>query len=153
MAEGNPSYMHPDYLDGKVGRCFNYYNDDDWALTWPRWQLDQQTKPYSDYGYEYTGVGASRGFWRDRGFGATWLTFPTDRFEIFAWAAESRSYALGAQWVTGAIAGDNNLDLKTTFKYGIAHKFHSGQFRGMNMERGPYWKDFLEDCGLKRVGP
>jgi alpha-tubulin suppressor-like RCC1 family protein len=146
--EGNPSYLHSNYLAGKAGRYFNYYNEDDWALTWPRWQLDQQTKPDADYGYEHAGLGASRGFWRDRGFGATWLTFPTDRHEIFAWAAESRSYALGAQWVAGAV--DRNVDLKgPPFGYGQPHKFHSGQFRGTNMERRHYWEKFLVDCGLK----
>jgi hypothetical protein len=146
--EGNPSYMHMQYLNGKVGHCFNYYNENDWALTWPRWQLDQQTKPDSDYGYERGGFGAMRGFWRDRGLGATWLTFPGDRYEIFAWAAESYSYALGAQWVAGVVS--RNIDLSVDpFNYGQAHKFHSGQFRGTNAARRHYWERLLIDCGLK----
>jgi hypothetical protein len=148
--EGNPSYMHLQYLRGKVGRCFNYYNEDDWALTWPRWQLDQQTKPDANYGYEYSGTAASRGFWRDRGLGATWLSFPIDRYEIFAWAAESRSYALGAQWVSGIVG--TNVDLRSApLAYGQAHKFHSGQFRGTNMERHYYWERLLIDFGLKET--
>jgi hypothetical protein len=146
--EGSASYFAATYMQGKAGRYFNYYNEEDWALTWPRWQLDQQTKPDADYGYEHGGIGTSRGFWRDRGFGATWLTFPFDRHEVFAWAAESRSYALGSQWVSGVV--ERNLDLKAPpFGYGAAHKFHSGQFRGTNMKRRHYWEKLLIDCGLK----
>lgn len=146
--------MHPDYMTGKAGRYFNYYNDIDWALDWPRWQADQQTKPDGDYGYEYGGFAPSTGFWRDRGFGATWLTFPTDRHEIFAWAAESQSYAMGAQWVGGVITASMgvNRDLKAPpFGYTDQHKYHSGQFRGMYMERNVYWKQLLIDCGLKEA--
>jgi hypothetical protein len=152
--EGRPSYLHSDYMSGKAGRYFNYYNDVDWALNWPRWQLDQQTKPDADYGYEYAGFGSSRGFWRDRGLGATWLTFPNDRYELFAWAAEPRSYALGGQWVAGVVTGSTgtNRDLKQPpFNFGGQHKYHSGQFRGMNMERHIWWEQLLIDCGLKEA--
>jgi hypothetical protein len=154
QAEGRPSYMHPNYMDGKAGRYFNYYNDTDWALNGFHWQLDQQTKPDSDYGYEYAGSGSSTGFWRDRGLGATWLTFPTDRHEVFAWAAESRSYALGSQWVEGVVTGSTgtNRDLKRPpISYDRQRKYHSGQFRGMNMERRHYWEQLLIDCGLKEA--
>jgi Fibronectin type III domain len=147
-SERSASYFAAIYMQGKAGSYFNYYNEDDWALTWPRWQLDQQTKPDADYGYTYNGFGASEGFWRDRGTGANWLSMPADTFEIFSWAAESRSYALGAQWVSGVVA--QNVDLKgPPFLYGPAHKFHSGQFRGTNMERRHYWQKMLIDCGLK----
>jgi hypothetical protein len=153
-SEGQPSYMHSDYMSGKAGHYFNYYNDLDWALTWPRWQLNQQTKPDADYGYENSGSGASQGFWRDRGLGATWLTFPTDRYEIFSWVAESQSYSLGAQWVSGIIIGSEgeNINLRQPpFNFDREHKYHSGQFRGMNMERHYYWEQFLIDCGLKEA--
>ena len=93
QGEGRPSYMHTDYLLGKAGRYFNYYNDKDAALNWPLWQLDQQTKPDAYYGYRSSGFAPSIGFYRDPGYGATWLTFPVDRYELFAWAAESHSYA------------------------------------------------------------
>jgi alpha-tubulin suppressor-like RCC1 family protein len=154
QAEGRPSYMHPGYMSGKAGRYFNYYNDTDWALNGFHWQLDQQTKPDSDYGYEYAGLGSSTGFWQDRGLGATWLTFPNDRHEIFAWAAEPRSYALGSQWVEGVVTGSTgaSLDLKQPpISYDREHKYHSGQFRGMNMERRHYWERLLIDCGLKET--
>ncbi len=65
QSEGRPSYMHSDYLLGKAGRYFNYYNDKDAALDWPLWQLDQQTKPDAGYGYEYAGFPPSIGFYRE----------------------------------------------------------------------------------------
>jgi hypothetical protein len=143
--------MHTDYLLGKAGRYFNYYNDKDSALNWPLWQLDQQTKPNAYYGYRSSGSAAAIGFYRDPGFGATRLKFPIDRYEVFAWAAESRSYALGAQYVNGVVSASNgsNVDLQEPpFKYGKADKFHSGQFVDTNAQRGDYWKQILDNCGL-----
>jgi uncharacterized membrane protein len=151
QGEGRASYMHTDHLLGKAGRYFNYYNDRDRALDWPLWQLDQQTKPDLDYGYAYSGASSSRGFYRDPGYGATWLTFPTDRYEIFAWAAESRSYALGAQYVKGVVLASHgaNVDLKgAPFNYGDTRKFHSAQFADTNAQRRDYWERILDSCGL-----
>jgi len=153
-SEGRPSYMHSDYLLGKAGRYFNYYNDKDAALDWPLWQLDQQTKPDLDYGYNPSGVGSSRGFLRDPGYGATWLTFPTNRYEIFAWAAESHSYALGAQYVNGAVSASGGLNVNlrdAPFNYRDDIKFHSGQFVDSNAQRGEYWKEVMLDCRLIRA--
>lgn len=150
QAKGKPSYMHPNYMSGKAGRYFNYYNDTDWALDMPRWQLNQQIKP--DNGYNYNDSPTNLGFYEFyRGF--TRLTFPNDRHEIFSWVDESRSYALGAQWVAGVVGGANDFDLKTQLGYGNQHKFHSGQFRGMNMQRYRYWQQLLEDCGLRSSTP
>lgn len=143
--EGRPSYMHANYMSGKARHYFNFYNRDDWALDWPRWQLDQQTKPNAYYGYESSGFAPSIGFYRDPGFGAAWLTFPTDRHELFAWAAESHSYALGAQYVAGAV----NVDLRgPPFNYEETRKFHSAQFYDSNAQRREYWKQLLLSCGL-----
>lgn len=151
QSEGRPSYMHPDYLLGKAGRYFNYYNDRDAALNWPLWQLDQQTKP--DLSYDYVNVGSPplTGFKRNATFSVTWLTFPTDRHEIFAWAAESHSYALGAQYVNGVVTASNgeNVDLKgPPFNYGKTPKFHSAQFADTNAQRRDYWERVLDNFGL-----
>jgi hypothetical protein len=147
--EGRPSYMHSDYLLGKAGRYFNYYNDRDAALDWPLWQFDQQTKPDGNYGYRYGGPSNARGFFRDPGYGATWLTFPIDRYEVFAWAAESHSYALGAQYVNGVVtaSGGRNIDLRgPPFHFGT---FHSAEFSDTNDERKDYWERVLNDFGLQ----
>ncbi len=151
QSEGRPSYMDSSYLVSKAGRYFNYYNDKDAALNWPLWQLDQQTKPDLDYGYRYGGLVNAQGFFRDPGLGATWLTFPTDHHEVFAWAAESHSYALGAQYVAGVVTASHgaNVDLKgPPFNYGKTIKFHSGQFADTNAQRKDYWERVLNDCGL-----
>jgi uncharacterized membrane protein len=150
QSEGRPSYMHSDYMRGKAGHYFNYYNDRDAALDWPFWQLDQQIKPDLDYGYMLSGL-FNAGFFRDPGFGNIWLTFPADRYELFAWAVESGSYALGAQYVNGVVLASDgvNVDLKgPPFHYGDDPKFHSGQFRDSNAQRGQYWKQILRDCNL-----
>ena len=76
------------------------------------------------------------------------MRFSNNTYEIFSWASESHSYALGAQWVAGVVG--HNRDLTTApISYGNAHKYHSGQFRGTNMERRFYWEQLLIDCGLK----
>lgn len=143
--------MHTDYALGKAGRYFNYYNDRDAALDWPLWQLDQQTKPDADYGYSSAGYAPAIGFYRDPGYGATWLTFPTDRHEIFAWAAESHSYALGAQYVNGVVtaSGGRNVELRSApYNYREGRKFHSAQFYDSNAQRGEYWQEVMRDCTL-----
>ena len=148
QGEGRPSYMHTNYLLGKAGRYFNYYNDRDAALDWPLWQLDQQTKPNIFYGYNDVGIPPSVGFHRSSVPGAVWLTFPSDRYEIFSWAAESHSYALGAQFVNGVVtaSGGRNVDLNgPPFRY---RRLHSAQFADSNAERRDYWEELLDDCGL-----
>jgi hypothetical protein len=151
QAENRPAYMHGNYMLGKATNFINYYNDRDWALDWPRWQATQQSKPDIYYNYLYTTT--SRGFiyrpvdpFQNRN-----LTFPANRHEIFSWAAESHSWALGAQWVAGVFG--TNFDLKVQLGYGSAHKFHSGQFRGTNMQRGAYWERLLIDFDLKEEAP
>lgn len=150
-AENRPCYMHASNMQGKATNYVNYYNDCDWALDWPRWQATQQSKPNINYDYLYTTT--SRGFtYRPLNpFNNRNLRFPADRHEIFSWAAEFHSWALGAQWVAGVFR--SNFDLKTELGYDEKHKFHSGQFRGTNMQRGKYWNQLLKDFGLREVAP
>jgi hypothetical protein len=146
QSEGRPSYMHADYMRGKAGRYFNYFNDVDFALR--LWKVDQQTKPDTGYTYVDHGPPPSIGFRRSIGFNVTWLSFPTDRYEIFSWAAESRSFALGAQPVNGVVteSGGTNVDLREPpFRYGREPESHSGQFAKSNAKRGDYWRRLLED--------
>jgi uncharacterized membrane protein len=144
--ENRPSYMHPDYMRGKAMHYFNYFNDGDFALR--LWKIDQQSKPDLGYSYSKQGVPPAVGFQRSGTFSATWLAFPTDRYEIFSWAAESRSFALGAQFVNGVVteSGGGNVNLGgPPFNYGRERKFHSGQFADSNAQRGDYWQSLLAD--------
>lgn len=149
--EGRPSYMDVTYMSGKAGRYYNYYNDVDYAFNGDHWQLDQMSKPDTDYGYEYNGTGTNRGFWHDTEGARTWLTFPGNVHEIFSWAAEAQSYALGSQWIGGAVtaSGGANRHLRDQpFNFDRAHRYHSGQFRSTNMQRYVYWAQLLRDFGL-----
>lgn len=150
-SEQRPNYMHPLYMSGKAERYVNYYNDTDIALK--GWQVDQQTKPDSSYQYVRNGSLPATGFSRTIGSNVTWLTFPADRYEIFAWAAESRSFALGAQFVQGVVSQSEGRNVNLTdppLNFRHSRKFHSGQFRDSNAERRDYWKMLLTDM---RVAP
>jgi uncharacterized membrane protein len=149
QSENRPSYMQPDYMLGKAERYFNYYNDGDFALR--VWQFDQQSKPDNSYKYIDNGSPPTTGFRRKIGSSVTWLTFPGDTYEIFAWGAESRSFALGAQFVRGVVADGEgrNVDLSgPPFNYGRTSKFHSAQFYDTNARRGDYWRSLVTDMLL-----
>ena len=138
-------------MHGKATHYFNYFNNQDAALL--LWQVDQQSKPDDSYKYVQSGSPPAVGFRRKVGSSITWLTFPIDTYEAFAWAAESQSVALGTLRVRGVFAetGGGNTDLHALpFNYGLDPKFHSGQFRDSNAQRGDYWQSLLTDMGLRR---
>ena len=83
-----------------------------------------------------------------------WLDFPEKTHEVYAWAAESWSIALGSGAANGVYGPNakNNFDLQT-IGYAGAHKWHSGQFRGNNMERRRYWMQLLDNFGLLQRNP
>jgi hypothetical protein len=150
QSENRPSYMHPDVMRGKAGQYFNYFNNEDFALR--AWQADQQSKPDDSYKYIENGSPPAAGFRRKIGGSVTWLTFPGDTYEIFAWAAESHSVALGTLPVHGVFTDGNNrnVDLGSApFNYGPTPKFHSGQFADSNARRGDYWDRLLTNMLLK----
>ena len=152
---GMPSYLASGNLLGGAGNYYNYYNGLDFALNWPSWELNQQVKPgLGWYGYDKLGDQFYRdSFWQN----PTMLTFPLNTYEIFSYAAQSDSIALGRGPVGGGASTIvsrgviyKNVDLgKSQYGYGGAHKWHSGQFRGMNMERRQYWKRLLISFGLR----
>ena len=133
----------------------NHYNSVDWALSFGfpgilGWQFNQMTKP--DSGYHY-GIPSPvpdplKRFWKNSGFlgiAYTDLSFPTDRFEIFSYAAESHSFATGQQGATGGMFGAA-LNLNSpSFNFGGAHKGHSAQFRSNIQTRWSYWTRVLDD--------
>src|SRR4029077_13086153 len=93
-----------------VGTRANFYNVNDFALNIDHWQLDEKVKPDSAAGihpaYGYRGTPDDNPPWQD-GFYGTYIwplqmplylgsvTDVKDRYEITAFAAESRSKALG----------------------------------------------------------
>lgn len=86
-----------------------------------------------------------------------------DRYEIMAFAAESRTKAVGA---AGALPGLRAVDLTGIWPAdnqsvklhkdinhpdGLnysAHKWHSAQFRSTNMRQSSYWRVLLSDRGF-----
>lgn len=131
------------YLTNFVGAKFfvNYNNFKDYALN--KWKIDQRDlKPQTHYGWN------GSYFWHDY-FGSTNLYFSADRYEIFAMAAPSWSYALGAQpGVGGKITGE--IDLYVTFAYEEQHKYHSAEFRSTIQDRWSFWKQLLKTFGLQQ---
>lgn len=134
---GNHEYMNFQYMPTGV-RFINHYNEADWALNPVHWQLNQFMKPDGGYGY------FSPSFQKIHM--DTWvdLNFPANRYEIFAYAAESHSLATGAEDAVGGLFADA-VDLDQLFSFGPAHKGHSGQFRSTIQKRWDYWKTVLED--------
>ncbi len=146
--EARPSYLDTRYVPSGV-RYINHYNPLDWALSW-RWQANQVLKP--NYGYQY-GVPTifpqvRFRYWKSEGFaGHIDLNFPSDRFEIFSYAAGSRSYATGQEGATDGVfdpAASTNLNA-ATYGFGGAHKGHSAQFRSTIQKRWVYWKRVLNN--------
>ena len=83
------------------------------------------------------------------GFNITWLTFPADTYEIFAWAAESRSVALGTIPVRGVFVENNRNLREARFNYAEGLHFHSAQFYDSNAQRGDYWQQLLQDMQIE----
>jgi hypothetical protein len=157
-----------------VGRLVNFYNANDWALSAPVWQFNQITKPdWPDTGlqpwrYSYAGDPQTFNdlFVKTEGDAGSNLTAlhlgnradPLDRYEIMAFAAESRVKAFGAsanisQGVNGGV------DLRGLNANGEsiwpddpgqhkAHTWHSGQFRSSIQRRQVYWKTLLSAQGF-----
>ena len=81
-----------------------------------------------------------------------------DRYEIMAFAAESRSKALGG--TPGNARLDRSVDLQGSsvwladdnpsgdFRLHARHKWHSAQFRSTIMQQRGYWKALLDERGF-----
>jgi hypothetical protein len=142
-----PSYLDDDYMAGAAVNFVNYYNPQDYALAPGVWQADQKLKPNNAYHYS---VGDGFQFDSMVPFDERDLQFPDDRFEIFSFAAESHSFALGAQeGVGGVFTLEVNLNAEP-YSYEELHVFHSAQFRSFLARRHHYWKSFLLSSGLNQ---
>ena len=144
---------------GGVGRRINFYNENDFALAAPRWGFDQITKPdvlpSGWYGYNGTTNDASpwNHFFKFAGGNTISLDIVNNmanRYDVMAYAAESRSTALGAtpgitNFVPVNLSSIWLPDVNPAFQnnpYG-EHFYHSAQFRGSYWEQEGYWGALL----------
>jgi hypothetical protein len=129
---------------GLNGKIFNFHNENDIALR--KWRTGQNWKPNESEGYSCHAFDAAT---NDGNFlyGGDYppLQFPWDTYEIFAHAAEGRSFALGAEG-NGVMKGE--FDLANGFtgesKFADDPADHSGQFRGTLMIRWEFWRMLQE---------
>ena len=151
---GNESYLAPIYLFGSAELFVNFINPVDYALTGnspshPGWLLNQSVKRNGHPGYHYGPYGPPSPnvfFWKGDALSSKLLTFPEDRYEIFALIAGAKSQALGA---TKNIGGVFNLEFDLqTIGFSDHHRFHSGQFRSFMAYRVGYWQAFMNACNL-----
>ena len=149
-----PTPSDPCYFNGvtsAVSRA-NFYNQNDWALKW--WTTDQALKPNAiDFpGHHYS---SSSGFYRIAGQNVTYLHFPDDRYEIFAYCVQSPCYALGA---TPEVANFGDMvDLEGLWgedPFGDMHKdhcWHSGQFLFSTVEQWNWWAALMTSFKLQQT--
>lgn len=148
----------PCYFNGiaGAGTFVNFFNTNDYALNY--WTDDQDLKP--DVGYQYSP--SLDQFLRDVGLGSVSLYFPTNTYEIFAYADPARSYALGAQVNVGGAfltgANYNQINLPNVWPADTypqpsgsysAHIWHSAEFRGDYPPQISFWQTLLGSQGFK----
>lgn len=153
-----------------VGRVVNFYNENDYALSAPVWQFNQLTKPdfadFPDWLWQYRYAGDPAAAPTNTGFrkvgevpsfaGEQILRLgtrldPADRYEIMAFAAESRVKALGAtadlqHGISGAVNlrslwPNDNEEHK-------AHRWHSAEFRSTIQSQRNCWRAVLDKVGF-----
>jgi hypothetical protein len=139
-----------------AGTYVNFFNTNDYALSATLWQFNQNLKPdnATTPGYHYS---SSSGFYKIIGTGpgsTTYLNFPQDTYEIFAYCDEARCFALGAQKDVGGVfkpgVAYQQVELNAA-PYGFLdkHKYHSGEFRSDNAQRWQFWNQVLNQMGLQ----
>ena len=147
-----PSYFAPEYMSSAAGKYVNFYNPYDYGLNGIVWQLDQQLKAEDGFSYVWPD-----GFIKYEGPFPQHriLAFPNDRFEVMAFAAEARAYAIGMYGDTrGVFLEENVFNIQSYFGKSrpqddySEHKYHSGEFRGTNMQRWKYWKAVLDKSDI-----
>lgn len=151
-------YMGALAMSGAATNWLNFENPRDYALTGnsldpldfhPGWQANQRLKPDADTGMGYNAVD---GFFISTPTGIRSLVMPAERFKIFSYLAEGRSWALGSTATGGVFAG-NNTDLEATLGYSREHRYHSAQFRSFMSERYEYWRRLMLGIDLQPFTP
>ena len=146
--------MHPNYMMGKAGRYFNYYNDTDWPLTRPCCSLISKRNRTLITVTNMLAL-AHRQAFGTIGAGCDMDDFPRGSLRNLCVGGGVSFLCIRLAMGGGSCDrkhGCRNPDLKQPpFSYAGQHKYHSGQFRGMNMERSVYWEQLLIDSGLKEA--
>lgn len=141
----------------KIGRMINFYNADDYALSYWRWPLCNVLKPANEpevagYTFDYEGNkdfyqenNGDKFFYEPQGIEAR-LTISSgspqsDKYKIFAYIAESRVKALGTQ-IIGTIPSRSNINLEN-YGFDSKHYSHSKQFRSNIVSERNYWQKVL----------
>jgi hypothetical protein len=145
-----------------VAKVVNFYNSNDWALASPAWQFNQIAKPdYPDFlnaqPYLYNYDALLERFGRINAANERTLLNvgdrenPMDRYEIMAFAAESRVKSFGALDVTGPEVTESvNIRLYWPSDAGAhkAHRWHSAEFRSTIVKQRSYWEALLSPSGF-----
>jgi len=178
--------VYPDWLAGDgaaVGRRVNFYNESDYALWHDVWELNQFFKPdrpdgsaqpwyYSyedDLGappklhssfirFDHYNTDADPVGVQEMQLGSA--ASVQDRYEIMAFASESRTKAVGAAATLPLFepvdlqsvwpADNQSVKLHDGLNYS-AHKWHSAQFRSTNMRQNGYWQTLLGGNGFRLI--
>jgi hypothetical protein len=135
-ATGRPYYAD---IGEAADNLINFFNPVDDALGW--WLTNQDLKPTEGIEYVFGDFVGPEGV----------LTFPDDTYDIYAYAAEARSEALGRVPDVGGPFDETrqvNLD-SIAFGFGGSPSGHSAQFYSTNMQRNLYWATLLERFGIE----
>jgi hypothetical protein len=153
----------------------NFYNANDWALNRDHWELNQLLKPdqATALGWSYRFDGSPYDNLQDYNPSlddaspnhflkispTTTINFDINvadqRYEVMAYAAETRSSALGHEPVllNGSLnlasASNNPRVWATDLQSYSAHKWHSAQFRSTNMRQKSFWNYVLNSRGFE----
>ncbi len=157
------------------GQLFSYFNEKDYALTTagailPAWEFNNRTRPDDSIGYDYVGgidvypaqPSPGEGFVKHdyesapamaemTSLGTRDLRFPADRYEIFAFGAQSRAKALGAVQAP-AVFSPQSKDLSALFGFDEKDYSHSRQFKSNIGKEIGYWSAFVDDADLILLG-
>ncbi len=141
----------PPYFNGIGGASHfaDYFNAQDYALGY--WVTDQNFKAdSSSYLYTTPSSNFPSGYYNRASFFTTRsLVFPTNTYEIFSMAAQSYSFALGAETNIASTFSVGRVDLNAPpYSFGRDRIGHSLQFHSDNMTVGVYWHQLLSSFGL-----
>jgi hypothetical protein len=151
-------------------KLYNFFNFADYATNSSRgWPLTESLKPDATFGLDYQVLMAGA-FRRKLGV-VTFLrpTVPNEAHELFAFAAQPRSRALGAYAVGGAfdqpssgpngVPSNGQVDLRTLVadlvdpvNFNQSTTDHSAQFEDSNVYRKYYWWEVMGAFNLPHVG-